>query len=435
MNQLTIFEFDALVSGTASNEIPQRVFNWLETLCLRNDEGSPQWLRLTQRDGRRAIQVTSYVGVLRAPCGFQIEVLPKIGRTVVKSKKNEDEARCLLIQMLKCMVGFRNIQTSDAELLATRMPLLEIFINQFLLSVQTIVKRGLRSDYVGTQENLPALRGKTLISQHIRLNTFRRDRFFTEHELFTANRPENRLLHTSLHKVLTMTRSQANQRLARELCFVFDEVPESSNILRDIENIRLDRGMNYYEHALEWAKLILSGLSPLTGTGTNQAPSLLFPMEALFEAYVEKHLRKQLNTGYILKAQARSKYLVMHQNQNWFQLKPDLLIKDLKNQNVLVLDTKWKLLDATKNNSREKYQLSQSDFYQLFAYGHQYLLGKGDVILVFPKTDVFNKPLQVFNFTDTGNYRLWVLPFCLMSRKLIIPNEVSYASILAMRTT
>ncbi|MGD9687312.1 MAG: hypothetical protein AB7U43_10120 [Desulfobacter sp.] len=194
MNQLTIFEFDSLVSGTASDEIPQRVFNWLEALCLKTDEGSPQWLRLTQRDGRRAIQVTSYVGVLRAPCGFQIEVLPKIGRTVVKSKKNEDEARCLLIQMLKCMVGFRNIQTSDAELLATRMPLLEIFINQFLLSVQTIVKRGLRSDYVATQENLPALRGKILISQHIRLNTFRRDRFFTEHDHFTANRPENRLL-------------------------------------------------------------------------------------------------------------------------------------------------------------------------------------------------------------------------------------------------
>lgn len=430
MNQLTIFEFDALVAGTASNEIPQRVFNWLEALCLKTDEGSPQWLRLTQRNGRRAIQVTSYVGVLRAPCGFQIEVLPKIGRTVVKSKKNEDEARCLLIQMLKCMVGFRNIQTSNAELLATRMPLLEIFINQFLVSVQAIVKRGLRSDYVATQENLPALRGKILISQHIRLNTFCRDRFFTEHDLFTANRPENRLLHISLRKVLTMTRSQDNQRLARELCFVFDEVPESSNILRDIENIRLDRGMNYYEHALEWAKLILSGLSPLTGTGENRAPSLLFPMEALFEAYVEKHLRKQLRAGHILKAQARSKYLVMHLKQNWFQLKPDLLVKDCKDKNVLVLDTKWKLLDATKNNSREKYQLSQSDFYQLFAYGHQYLNGKGDVVLIFPKTDVFSEPLKVFDFNDIGDYRLWVLPFCLKSKQLVMPLESVFSAVI-----
>jgi 5-methylcytosine-specific restriction enzyme subunit McrC len=46
--------------------------------------------------------------------------------------------------------------------------------------------------------------------------------------------------------------------------------------------------MSYYESALDWAKLILRGFSPVSGVGKHDAPSLLFPMEAVFEAYVAK---------------------------------------------------------------------------------------------------------------------------------------------------
>lgn len=425
MNQITIFEFDTIVARVgpvALNDVPESVFNWLKNLCLRIEAGSPRWLKLTQRSGRLAIQVTSFVGVLRAPCGFQIEVLPKIGRGSVENKaKREVDARSLLIKMLKCLVGFRHIQTLDADLMATKMPLLEIFIQQFLAAVQTVVKHGFRSDYVSVEDNLSALRGKIRISQHLRQNIVRRDRFYTEHDLFTSNRPENRLLHTALRAVLALSRTQENQRMARELCFVFDEVPESINFKLDIQAIRLDRGMSYYGHALDWAKLILFGMTPLTGAGKNHAPSLLFPMEAVFEAYVEKHLRKQLVSGLILKAQVRSQHLVEHQNQNWFRLKPDLLIQN-KHDNLLLLDTKWKLLDSQKNNGSEKYQLSQADFYQLYAYGHHYMGGSGNVVLVYPKTDSFDRALPAFRFPQSENLRLWVLPFCLDKCKLFLPE-------------
>lgn len=39
---------------------------------------------------------------------------------------------------------------------------------------------------------------------------------------------------------------------------------------------------------------------------------------------------------------------------------------------VLVLDTKWKLLDGLKANGKDKYGLSQSGFYQLQAFGPCY---------------------------------------------------------------
>ena len=432
MNSLTIFEFDKIVeekTGVAEPAVPSCVFKWLETQCLRTDDDGPRWLARTQQNGRPAIRVNSYVGVLRAPCGFQIEVLPKTGRHT-----SPDEARGLLIEMLQCLTGFRHIKTANADLVTKRMPLLEVFIQQFLLAVSSLVKRGLRSDYVARQDHLFALRGRLLVARQISQNLVRRDRFFTEHDEFSQNRAENRLIHTALRHVLDICRSQENQRVARELTFVFADVPLSVDVALDLQRIRLDRGMGYYESALDWAKLILHGLSPISGFGKHHAPSLLFPMEAVFEAYVKKHLARQLLDGFDLKAQASSQHLVVHADKFWFLLKPDLLVKDA-DKTHLVLDTKWKLLDATKNNGREKYQLSQADFYQLYAYGHHYLDGSGDIVLIYPKTDAFTQPLPVFNFPKAHGMRLWVLPFCLKQRQLMLPVPPALDSFLIRSNT
>jgi 5-methylcytosine-specific restriction enzyme subunit McrC len=439
MNGLTIYEFDALAAAVADisgidgvHMVPASVFGWLEEQCLRAaDAGDAAWLRWTQRRGRRVIQVTSFVGVIRAPDGYQIEVLPKVGKAIGGGAV---EARQLLIEMLCCLHGFRHVLTDSAKLSAVRMPLLEIFISEFLRTVEHIVKRGLRSDYRQRQDNLFALRGKLLMSTHLRQNLYRADRFFTEHDEFSTNRPENRLLHAALRRVLLLTGTQASQQLARELDFVFADIPPSTQTRIDFQQVRLDRGMGHYADALAWARLILDEESPLTGSGRHSAPSLLFPMEAVFEAYVAKHLSRQLTPPLILKTQARSHHLVRHREQNWFRLKPDLLVRN-SDRDLLVLDTKWKLLDGQKANGTDKYGLSQSDFYQLQAYGLSYLDGTGDVVLIYPRTDAFSDPLPVFDFPKTSGMRLWVLPFCLKERRLKLPDSPGLLSIFLDRIT
>lgn len=79
-------------------------------------------------------------------------------------------------------------------------------------------------------------------------------------------------------------------------------------------------------------------------------------MEAVFEAYVAKHLARQLAHPFTLKTQARSVSLVRHQAQDWFRIKPDLLVQ-VSAANRLVLDTKWKLLDSKKVTGAHKYGL------------------------------------------------------------------------------
>jgi 5-methylcytosine-specific restriction enzyme subunit McrC len=422
MAGITIYEFDALVAAAPSvpdvggqRVVPPGVFEWLELQAA--EAGVSAWLRLTQRRGHCAVQVTSFVGVIRSPDGFQIEVLPKVGKAI---GGGDVQARRLLIEMLRCLGGFRHVQTDSAKLVATRMPLLEVFIGEFLLAVEHIVKQGLRSDYAVRRDNVFALRGKLQIATHLRQNLCRRDRFFAEFDEFSTNRPENRLLHAALRRTLAWTASQANQQLARELCFVFADVPESERPALDFSKVRLDRGMGHYADALAWARLILGDESPLTGAGGHRAPSLLFPMEAVFEAYVAKHLARQLAHPFTLKTQARSFSLVTHLGQDWFRLKPDLLVQE-SSSNRLVLDTKWKLLDDKKATGSDKYGLDQGDFYQLHAYGQSYLDGQGDVVLIYPRTDVFDAALPVFDFPKSSGLRLWVLPFCLTDKQLLLP--------------
>ena len=132
--------------------------------------------------------------------------------------------------------------------------------------------------------------------------------------------------------------------------------------------------------------------------GKSSAFSLLFPMEAVFESYVASVLAKQLQPALSLKTQARAQYLVRHNGKDRFQLSPDLLIQQ-GGRNLCVLDTKWKLVDA--NSESSMYGLSQSDFYQMFAYGHKYLKGQGELILIYPSHDEFQEAIsQSFDFDE-----------------------------------
>ncbi len=422
-----------LVAGEREHRIPQAVFAWLKKQALqaaRQDGKSLRYASLCSRNRQEAVQLRNFVGVLQAPCGYQIEVLPKLGKSLANDKV--DVSRSLLLNMLQCLREFRHIETDKAQLLTRKMPLLEVFIAEFLRCVGQVVKRGLRSDYVAQEDNLFALRGKLLMAQHLRQNLCRRDRFYTAFDEFSSNRAENRLLHSALKRVVQMAQTPANQRLARELGFVFADIPTSVHVKQDFQKLRLDRGMAHYEPALDWARLILAGDAPLTGQGEQHSPSLLFPMEAVFEAYVAKHLCGQLTGGYGLKKQSSVEYLVRHKEKNeegdkkgnWFNLKPDLLIQNEIGENRVVLDTKWKLLDQNAGDSKSKYGLSQADFYQLYAYGQYYLGGKGDLVLIYPKTDTFTEALPVFEFAKPdGGLRLWVLPFDLDNKRLLLPAD------------
>jgi 5-methylcytosine-specific restriction enzyme subunit McrC len=133
-------------------------------------------------------------------------------------------------------------------------------------------------------------------------------------------------------------------------------------------------------------------------------------------------LDDHFDSGCTIKTQAAKHSIVEKHNGNTiFKLKPDLLILKGK-QTVCVMDTKWKLLDAS--DRRNKYGISQADMYQLYAYGHKYLKGEAlkELMLVYPKTDKFKEPLPSFQYED--GFMLTVVPFDLDKGTLIFSTLV-----------
>ena len=144
-------------------------------------------------------------------------------------------------------------------------------------------------------------------------------------------------------------------------------------------------------------------------------------MEKLFERYVEAWLHRSLPPEAKLTAQASSEYLCEHDHGRIFRLEPDLLVR--QGGQCWVLDTKWKRLNTADRD--KKYGLSQSDFYQLFAYGQKYLQGPGELVLIYPRRKAFQQALPPFDFG--GGLRLWVLPFDMDAERLIDADLLSLA--------
>ena len=434
---IQLFEFDCV--GVAKNSllpdgivaIPAVAYQYLKQICL-NDKVNTQFLRLKNLGSHEVLQLRNYAGVILTPDGTQIEVLPKVAK-YGSHENNLIESRAALLNMIKELGSFRHIQINSANLKHQKMPILEVFIGQFLSSVNHLIKKGLKSEYCQQQDNLYYLKGKLRVSEQLKRNCYSQHKFAVEYDEFLPDTLPNQLIKTALNKTLNLTRSAVNQKLARELLFAFEGVSFIKQLSSDTENIQVQRGMDYYQGPIAWSNLILKGYSPLTMSGNSEAFSLLFPLESIFENYVAKILSKLTTQGITLTSQTKSHHLVKYNDRGMFKLKPDLMLSS-KIQALVVLDTKWKLIDLAKNNGTDKFQLSQSDFYQMFAYGQKYLSDGGELVLIYPASDKFNKPIPLpFEFSD--DLLLWVVPFDIQhdtphNKRLILPKGTSLEGLL-----
>lgn len=412
---ITVFEFGLLSANSKAesdqriHHIPDAAFDYLEKCCLC-DETESRFLEMKITHGMKVLQVQNYAGVVLCPDGTQIEVLPKVAKANA-TENSEELARLSLLMMLRSLKKFRHIETEVANIKKQKMPLMEIFIAQFLDSVNRLVKKGIKSDYVREQNNGPYLKGKLLHSQQLKHNFINQHKFFVEYDEYIKDRPANRVIHSALIVIAGYTKVNRSKKLAQELLFVFDEIPLSNNYKNDFSSIRLGRGMQHYDAPISWARLILEGFSPQSMLGDRNAYSLLFPMEAVFESFVAKYLKKHLPSQVKLTTQVQSKSLVTYGSKPYFRLKPDLYVSSDVGHST-VLDTKWKLIDQNKTAGKDKFGLSQDDFYQMLGYGHKYLDGAGNLVLIYPKTATFNKLLEhSFDYDEHSRLTLRVLPF------------------------
>lgn len=346
------------------------------------------------------LQAKSYVGTIQTTSGFILEILPK----TVKDNDIEKSKQIFmkLLHLLYKLPNYKNIDSTNFERIKD-LEIFEIFIFMFLEEVGIIIKKGIKSDYVGFEDNLFYLKGKLLINEQIKRNSIHKERFYVQYDDYNQNRSENRLIKSTLKLLSNISRDFDNQRKIRQYLEHMNWIELSLNIDKDFSMVKTGRGMEHYKIALIWSKVFLKKESFSSFSGDTVSFAILYPMEKLFECFVEWWLEKRYSHLQIEAQNCGVDFV-----KKLFTVRPDFLIKK-DNQVICVADAKWKLIESDK-------EFSQSDFYQLFAYTHIFLKEQKEnykdeicelmsLKIYYPKSD-YLKNDRIFEYFDNTEIKI-----------------------------
>ena len=323
---------------------------------------------LTVRNGR--LFAGNYVGIIETRKGTVLEILPK-----VDFAEGDEKTKQVFFDMLRTWGGFQSaVQFNQSQINAVRrFNMLEVFVHLFLNNLVRLTQRGLARNYHLVEENLPCLRGRIMFPQHIRENASNRARFYVGYDEFSANRPANRLIHSTIDRLIGTARQPRNQQLLHQLRIGFSDIPLSTHPQSDWDRHRVDRTIQHYDAVMQWVGLFLfnRGLTTFSGKHVNQA--LLFPMWEIFEDFVAASFRRH-GKNLSVRQQGPMKPLASRGNAGVFYMKPDISLMS-GGKAEFILDTKWKRINAEDGDLKRG--VNQADMYQMFVLREEIRLQEG----------------------------------------------------------
>ncbi len=405
MKPFEVQEFDAIVSNNALENNDK--YKCMEETAFSNlirfvkefsgDESNSDVLDFMKVSYKRnvgdVVTIKNYVGLIQMKNGLKVQILPKIYFSDGDTDADKLRTKKIFLNMLKSMKDFPGKAFNPAGLKVDRMNLYELFINMYLQEVRKLVKHGLKSSYIGTEDNLSFYRGKLLINQHIKTNVAHKERFYMAYDEFMIDRPENRIIKSSLLKLQKLTESAENSKEIRQLLVSFELVEPSNNYDADFAKITIDRNTKDYESIMPWSKVFLMNKSFSTFSGDTTARALLFPMEEVYESYVAQKMKKAFGSeGWHVSSQVGGKHLFELPTEK-FKLRPDLVLK--KEDRIIIMDTKWKRLVP---DSRNNYGISQADMYQMYAYSKKF--NTSEIWLLYPLNNDMKGKNNIYYVAD-----------------------------------
>jgi 5-methylcytosine-specific restriction enzyme subunit McrC len=370
-----------------------------------SDEESQKVLTFVNK---KCLKAKNYVGVIQT-ANITIEILPKI-----YDGQKEEESRDIFIKMLKPLLNINEIQLNRADLSTTKnRNIYEIFITMFIEYVDKLIHKGIKSQYLEKEENQHFLKGKLQFNQHIKKNYIHKERFYVQFDEYLPNRAENRVIKSTISLLLTKTRDHNNQKNLRQQLFIFDEVNLSTNYETDIKRVNLHRGMEYYDMPIRFAKLFLTHHSFSSLRGKENVFALLFPMQTVFEKYMEfvlENSKEKLGIQQVLINGGRDEYFLSNGACKMTNLNPDYLLK-MKSGKDIITDAKWKILEEKDDTNKKcnKVSITSNDVYQIFAYLNFYDC-RDTAYLFVPKIE--NEIVLNYNMT---NKKIKIIPIDLIN--------------------
>lgn len=332
--------------------------------------------------GQRRMRFAQYAGVVGLGARA-LEVLPKVDNGLAPA----DECRGVFLRLLELAEDMRFTNLDEAGQDTRRSPLLDVFIASFFDSLSSLLRGGLLRRYFSHDDDLPLVRGRILINRQITANALRVDRVACRYDELTTDNDWNRVLRAALRLVRPTLSTMFLRRRWSELWPAFDEVADVDHPHEVFERLSPDRQVARYQVPVQWARWIVSALSPSLRAGDAAAPGLLFRTDQLFERAVARLLRRRLAASapdLSLRTQVSGTHLaqtVGAPSHAIIGLRPDLMVFS-GDRLVLICDTKWKSLGCTRHGYLDP---SNGDVHQMLAYAVAFRCE--NLALIYPHHD------------------------------------------------
>lgn len=349
------------------------------------------------------VKLAQHCGIVRLPTCV-LEVLLKVGMSDSREPEEIARARGALLTMLHDARRVVVTNVGAVPQKAVRAPLLDVFVEAFLLSAVEQARRGLLSRYVGHVDDLPVVKGRFNVHGQVKRNLGRPHVLHCEFDEFTADNAFNRAIRAALDVCKGWAVRPATQRLWFETQTRFAGVSAQRMSASDVAKLPRDRTTRRYDQVLTWCEWLLTLTSPALSTGMARAPGLLFDMNKLFEAYVTGMVERASGEGFVVHQQGPAQALATQGAADAFTLRPDITVWQVASDGGAgaihrVLDAKWKRLDRHE----AQWGVDQADIYQLLAYAVRY--GCTQLELVYPEPGTrqgASDALPLFEIADSA---------------------------------
>ncbi len=383
-----VFEHQEIKIGNSDDDLPLDIWDYVVDINTKMlDEGTIE-RPFYKISGLGVIKFSSYAGILSLG-GNSIEILPKIFKKNEASEEHYKSAFLSFLKMMSYVVGYkeRDLGESLRIIGSEKANILEVLILLFTAQLKRALRIGPFQNYESEVIESEYLTGKVLIERQL----MHPDQIELIQETFVYT-PNTELMRYMKSSTLSFLKLTQNRRIKEELDKILrymDEVETFPFQLLKSKHISISRLADHFKGPYFQSRLILDNLSFLSNDRSNQRSiSFLFDMnkkfEEFFAEFIERNARKLFPNHIQCKVNKQYSEEWLFHGRPSRKLKPDLLL-ELKNQkstNVIVIDTKYKVLDQINFEQDQIPKVVISDLYQMYAYSTKH--NAIDTVIVYP---------------------------------------------------
>lgn len=252
--------------------------------------GAERLMDVSQSPRGATFSARGCIGQVRFRDGSALNIVPDL-----PGVKDEGGSNRFLMRMLYTVFGMDPEKEVHADLF-------EFFVRVFVDTINRLLNKGMRSKYHSVSGNEKAFKGRIMFNEHIRENYIHKERIYVEYETYSQNRPENRLIKSTLEALQRRTTDSRNSKSIKTLVLEMDDIPSSPDVDRDFDMCIIDRNMSDYVAPLMWCNIFLKGMGLGGSSKGNFCYTLLVRTDVLYAAYVAKmSVDKRTDGAYLIK--------------------------------------------------------------------------------------------------------------------------------------